>query len=63
MVVVTVAVVVGGRRSAVGGVVGHSPRFSAFVIGFSCWSLWGHCGHGEHWFPCPDVPPFYCCAA
>jgi hypothetical protein len=20
--------------------------------------LWGHCGHDEHWFPCPDLPPF-----
>jgi hypothetical protein len=18
----------------------------------------GHCGHGERWFPCPNVPPF-----
>jgi hypothetical protein len=18
----------------------------------------GHCGHGEYWFLCPDVPPF-----
>jgi hypothetical protein len=25
--------------------------------------LWGHCGHGERWFPCPDLPPFYCGAA
>jgi hypothetical protein len=23
----------------------------------------GNCGHGERWFPCPGLPPFYCCAA
>jgi hypothetical protein len=33
---VAVTVVVSSRWSAVEGVVGRSPRFSAFVIGFSC---------------------------
>jgi hypothetical protein len=34
MVAVTVAV--SSRWSAVGGVVGRSPHFSAFAVGFSC---------------------------
>jgi hypothetical protein len=60
MVAMTVAV--RSRRSAVRGVVGRSPHFSAFTIGLSSYGLWGHCGHSECWFPCPGVPPFYYCA-
>jgi hypothetical protein len=59
---VTMTIAVSSRWSAIGGVVGRSPRFSAFTIEFSCYGLWGHCGHGERWFSCPGVPPFDCCA-
>jgi hypothetical protein len=51
MASVTIGVV--GRRSGVGDEVDQSPRFSASLIG-----LRGHCGHGERWFPCLDLPPF-----
>jgi hypothetical protein len=33
---VAVTVTVSSQWSAVGGVVGRSPRFSTFAIGFSC---------------------------
>jgi hypothetical protein len=33
---VTMTIAVSSRWSAIGGVVGRSPRFSAFTIGFSC---------------------------
>jgi hypothetical protein len=61
----SVRVGVEGRRSPVGagGEVSQSPRFSASLIGLRSLGFVEHCGHDERWFPCPDLPPFYCGAA
>jgi hypothetical protein len=40
------------------GVVGSSPRYSAFGIRPRNRVCGEHCGHDEHWFLCPGVPPF-----
>jgi hypothetical protein len=57
----SVSVGVESHRLAVGcrGEVSQSPRFSASLIGLRSLGFVGHCGHGERWFPCPGLPPFF----
>jgi hypothetical protein len=61
----SVTVGVEGRRSTVGCRRRREsiPRFSASLIGLTSLGFVGHYGHGERWFPCPGLPPFYCGAA
>jgi hypothetical protein len=54
----SVRVGVESRRSGVEGEVSQSPRFNAPLIDLRSLGFVGHCGHGERWFPYPDLPPF-----